>query len=229
MCYANKNLFIFLSLPLHLRHTVRRSSTKKSDYFTKRYSQPQLETTGHEFTCTTNHPHHQRSTPPSASSSSSAATSLTVSPTTTTTTTPSHVRSDAQFGGLETVAGNTHRPYLNRRTQLYRYSCDDYHSGHSDTLASDDTCRFGSGATASAAATITNKMQSDTASPSPPPPPSRPSSASSSSTTSSSTAQNRCHTEHGGTEPVPTNAIDLATDNLPAVDCPDACDKAALR
>lgn len=186
--------------------SVRRSSTKKSDYFTKRYSQPQLETTGHEFTCSTNHPHQ-----------------LTESPTT------SRVRLDAKCGS-ESVDGNQHRPYLNRRTQLYRFSCDDYHSGNSDTLAFDDTCRFGSGATATVAdatvaaaataATTTNKMQSDTVSPSPPP---RPSSASSSST-SSSTAQNRCHTEHIGTE-----LVDLATDNLPSVDTPDASDKAALR
>lgn len=27
----------------------------------------------------------------------------------------------------------------------------------------------------------------------------------------------------------PDNVVDLATDNLPAVDTPDACDKAALR
>lgn len=49
------------------------------------------------------------------------------------------------------------------------------------------------------------------------------------SVTSSSLAQNRCLTEHDGAEVVATNALDLTTDNLPAVDTPDACDKAALR
>lgn len=209
-----KHILLTLSGYLLLPCSVRRSSTKKSEFLTKRYSQPQLETTGHEFTCTTNHPHHRQC--------STSSTSLSVSPTTISTATQ-HVRSDAKLGGLETVGGNNCRPYLNRRSQLYRFSCDDYRSGDSDTLAFDDTCRLGSGDTAvsaaagvaaASAATTTNTMQSDTASQSPPPPP--PSRPSSSSSTSSSTAQNRCHTEHAGTELVPTNAIvDLATDNLP--------------
>lgn len=208
-------------------HTVRRSSTKKSDYFTKRYSQPQLET-GKEFTCPKNHPH-QHSTP------------LTVSPT-------EHVRPDAKCG-LETDSGNKHKPYLNRRSQLYRFSCDDYHSGGSDTLAFENTCILGGAAgkvasdvavttaaaivsAAAASATVTttsaiddepldwNKMQSDTE---------LPSSSSSAAAAAAIVAQNPFHTENVGTEPIPTNVIDLATDNLPAVDTPDACDKAALR
>lgn len=143
--------------------------------------------------------------------------------------------------GVETVAGNKRKPYLNRRSQLYRFSCDDYHPSSGNTVAVDsDKCRIEIGAAATACAnafntntntttTITtdtdiatvitaandqhfdwNKMQSD-------------------SVSSSSSAQNRCLTEHDGMEQVAANAVDLATDNLPAVDTPDACDKAALR
>lgn len=130
--------------------------------------------------------------------------------------------------GTDPVSGQAHRPYLNQRTQLYRFSCDDYHSGNSDTLAFDDTCRFGSGAKAGAVDTIDDdynyherfrKMQSPS---SPPPPPSSSSSSTTTTTSSLATAQRT-------NELVPTNVIDLATDNLPAVDTPDACDKAALR
>ncbi|XP_031624915.1 calcium/calmodulin-dependent 3',5'-cyclic nucleotide phosphodiesterase 1-like isoform X5 [Contarinia nasturtii] len=59
------------------------------------------------------------------------------------------------------------------------------------------------------------------------------SSSSSSTVATSTTSQNRCltSTEHDGNEQgtVATNPVDLTTDNLPAVDTPDACDKAALR
>lgn len=165
--------------------TVRRSSTKKSDYFTKRFSQPQLDT-GHEFTFPPNHPHQY--SPKQIVS-------------------PAHSPSDIQRG-LEVVTGNKRKPYLNRRSQLYRLSCDDYHSNSSgNTIAvGSDRCRFDD----ADEHFDWNKMQSD-------------------SVSSSSSAQNRSLTESDGTEPVATNAVDLATDNLPAVDTPDACDKAALR
>lgn len=99
---------------------------------------------------------------------------------------------------------------MNRRSQLYRFSCDDYQSTSSgNTVAvGSDRCRFD---TADDEHFDWKKMQSDSVS------------------SSSSAAQNRCLTELDGTEPAATNAVDLATDNLPAVDTPDACDKAALR
>lgn len=108
---------------------------------------------------------------------------------------------------------------------MYRFSCDDYRSGNSDTLAFDDTCRFGSGVKAAAVAIDDdyNYDERTMQSPSSPPPP--PSSSSSSTTTITSSLATAQRTN----ELVPTNVIDLATDNLPAVDTPDACDKAALR
>lgn len=189
---------------------VRRSSTKKSDYFAKRYSQPQIDT-GHEFTFPTNLSH-QHSEKQSVSPSS-------LSPV------------DVQRG-LNSPTGNKRKPYLSGRSQLYRFSCDDYHtSSSSNTIAvGSDKCHFDIGGGSSDTTTtdidtiitITDpdviddkhfdfsKMQSD-------------------SVSASSSAQNRCLTEQDETEPVATNVIDLATDNLPAVDTPDACDKAALR
>ncbi|XP_031624913.1 calcium/calmodulin-dependent 3',5'-cyclic nucleotide phosphodiesterase 1A-like isoform X3 [Contarinia nasturtii] len=183
--------------------SIRRSSTKKSDYFAKRYSQPQLNT-GLEFsypTNTTAYPH-QNSPVESASD------------------TPC---------GLETATGNRRKPYLNRRSPIYRFSCDnfadDYHQQHQHRLKSGDTVTtFGDRCTFSGAEEISDwyKMQSDSVS-----------SSSSSTVATSTTSQNRCltSTEHDGNEQgtVATNPVDLTTDNLPAVDTPDACDKAALR
>lgn len=115
--------------------------------------------------------------------------------------------------GLEAV-GNKRKPYLNRRSPIYRFSCDncpdDYHSASSgDTVAFGDRCTFGGDRDFA-----WNKMQSDSVS---------------STSSAAAIAQSRCLSGNDGNESVATNAVDLTTDNLPAVDTPDACDKAALR
>lgn len=191
------NILIKLNvLSLTYSHTVRRSSTKKSDYFTKRYSQPQLDT-GLEFTYPANHPHQHTQ-------------SQSVNPV----QSPSDVKCGLEAAALSSVAAeNRRKPYLSRRSQIYRFSCDncpeDYHSSSGDTVALGNRCTFAAAEDNFAR----NKMQSDSVS------------------SSSTAAQNRCLTEHDGNEQavVAANPVDLTTDNLPAVDTPDACDKAALR
>lgn len=193
--FWNDCLFPAFSFPIFFYvHclSVRRSSTKKSDFFTKRYSQPQLNT-GHEFSYPVNQPNqplHIENIAPN----------------------PLDVKCGLDSALPSTSTGNKRKPYLNRRSQIYRFSCDnctdDYHSNSGDTVA------FGDKFTVAAENCARNKMQSDSVS------------------SSSSSAQNRCLTEHDGNEQAvapTTNPIDLTTDNLPAVDTPDACDKAALR
>lgn len=119
---------------------------------------------------------------------------------------------------METVISKR-KPYSNRRSPIYRFSCDNYtddynHSASSgNTVALGDRCTFGGDRDFA-----WNKMQSDSVS-------------STSSTTSIATAmaQGRCLSGNDGNESIVPNAIDLTTENLPAVDTPDACDKAALR
>lgn len=182
---------------------VRRSSTKKSDYFTKRFSQPQLDT-GLEFSYPTT------TTKTTSSSSSAPHPQLQIG-----NSLQQESLSDVKCNFDKTSSGNKRKPYLNRRNQIYRFSCDncpdDYHPSSGDTVAFGDRCTFDA---AEGGKFAYNKMQSDSVS----------------SSSSSVPAQNRCLTEHDGSEhaAVAMNP-DLTTDNLPAVDTPDACDKAALR
>ncbi|XP_055298808.1 dual specificity calcium/calmodulin-dependent 3',5'-cyclic nucleotide phosphodiesterase 1-like isoform X1 [Sitodiplosis mosellana] len=187
--------------------SIRRSSTKKSDYFTKRYSQPQLDT-GLEFSYPTTTPAAAATIPTAAAPhlQSQIANSL------------QQIPLDVKCGldKAASAAGNKHKPYLNRRNQLYRFSCDncpdDYHSSSGDTtVAFGDKCKF---AAAKGETFAWTKMQSDSV-----------------SSSSSVLAQNRCLTEHDGSEQaaVATNPVDLTTDNLPAVDTPDALSQASAR
>lgn len=194
---------------------VRRSSTKKSDYFTKRYSQPQLET-GLEFS--------YPATTPAAAVATEASPTATVAVASSSHHFQSQVVNSIQqipsdikcSDTAALVTENKRKPYLNRRNQIHCFSCDDcpddYHSSSGDTaLAFGDKCKF---ATAEGETFAWTKMQSDSV-----------------SSSSSVPAQNRCLTEHDGSEQaaVATNPVDLTTDNLPAVDTPDALSQASVR
>lgn len=197
---------------LLLCFAVRRSSTKKSDYFTKRYSQPQLDT-GVELSYPPPPPP-PSPPPPSSSSKLSQSQQYTTKPQIVNPVQNSFI--DVKACDLETVvAGNNRAPHFNRRNPIHRFSCDnltdDYHSSSGNTVTFGDRCTFG-GADVNFFAG--NKMQS-----------------SNSVSSSSSMAQNRRLIENDGNESAAfvTIPVDLTIDNLPAVDTPDACDKAALR
>ena len=196
---------------------VRRSSTKKSDYFTKRYSQPQLDT-GLEFSYPATTPE-AAAAAAEASPTATAAEASSSSPHFQSQVVNSIQQIPSDIKCLDTatlVTGNKRKPYLNRRNQIHCFSCDncpdDYHSSSGDTaLAFGDKCKF---ATAEGETFDWTKMQSDSV-----------------SSSSSVPAQNRCLTEHDGSEQaaVATNPVDLTTDNLPAVDTPDALSQASVR